>query len=329
MRNRALFALLSVALATPAAPAAAQHRVEIKEWPVEWQGRPRDPYVGPQNDVWFVGQAGNYIGRFDPANEQFERFEIPEGTNPHNVIVDTDGTVWFSGNRAAYIGRMNPTTGVVKRYEMPDPAARDPHTLVFDGSGNIWFTVQGGNFIGRLNKASGKIELVKATEQGSRPYGIWLDSNDRPWVNLFGTNKIATVDPKTMALREIALPRADARTRRIAIAPDDGVWYVDHDGGYLGRMDPKTGQVKEWATPGGSGSRPYAMTIDDQARLWFVETGVSPNQFVGFDPRTEKFFSVTPIPSGGGAVRHMVFHAPTQTIWFGTDTNNLGRAVIR
>ena len=50
---------------------------------------------------------------------------------------------------------------------------------------------------------------------------------------------------------------------------------------------------------------------------------------VGFDPKTEKFFSKTPVlPSGGGTVRHMVYDGATRTIWFGTDTNMLGKAVI-
>ena len=58
------------------------------------------------------------------------------------------------------------------------------------------------------------------------------------------------------------------------------------------------------------------------------ETGISPNSFVGFEPRQETFFSVTPIPSGGRSVRHMDYHAPTRTVWFGTDSNTLGRARV-
>ena len=34
----------------------------------------------------------------------------------------------------------------------------------------------------------------------------------------------------------------------------------------------------------------YALTKDDQGRLWFSETGPV-KQLVGFDPKTEKFFS--------------------------------------
>ena len=36
-------------------------------------------------------------------------------------------------------------------------------------------------------------------------------------------------------------------------------------------------------------------------------------------------FVVLP-PSGGGAVRHMVYHAPSNSMWFGTDTGTIGRA---
>jgi virginiamycin B lyase len=54
---------------------------------------------------------------------------------------------------------------------------------------------------------------------------------------------------------------------------------------------------------------------------------MQPNQLVSFDPRTERFTSVTPIAeSGGGSVRHMVYDAASDAIWFGTDRDTIGRA---
>jgi virginiamycin B lyase len=72
--------------------------------------------------------------------------------------------------------------------------------------------------------------------------------------------------------------------------------------------------VTEWATPSGAGpdSQPYAITTVGNI-VWYVETGVTPNMLVRFDPATEKFQS-WPIPSGGGVVRHMVT-APDGTLW--------------
>jgi virginiamycin B lyase len=322
--------LMTLALAALAL--APTDTVRITEYPVPYpESRPRDPFVDARGRVWFVGQVGNYVAYFVPESRQFKRYELDPGVNPHNLIVANDGMVWYAGNRAAHIGKLDPATGKVVKYPMPDSAARDPHTLVFDrAQEHIWFTVQGGNFVGRLAMKTGKVDLVKMTRTGARPYGIMLDAQDRPWFVEFGTNRIGTVDPKTMALKEYDLPNARTRPRRIALTGDGMVWYGDYTRGYLGRLDPKTGTVKEWANPSGAPSLPYAMTMDDQDRVWFVETGVQPNRLVGFDPRTEQFFSNTPVlPSGGGTVRHMVFEPKTRTIWWGSDTNQLGRAELR
>jgi virginiamycin B lyase len=313
----------------PQAASQSGGTVPIREWDVPWERtRPRDPAVAPDGRIWFVGQAGNYIARLDPTSGTFDRFEIDDGTHPHNVIVDARGDGWYAGNRNGMIGRIDGRTGEITRYPMPDPAARDPHTMVFDRNGDIWFTVQGGNFVGKLATSTGAIRLVPVPTARSRPYGIVVDEANRPWFDLFGTNKLGTIDPATMELREYPLPNERARPRRIAVTSDGMVWYGDYSRGYVGRLDPKSGAVKEWALPGGAASMPYAMTSDAQDRLWLVETGVQPNRLVGFDPKTERFFGVSEIPSGGGSVRYMVFDPKTSVIWFGTDNNTIGKAEV-
>ncbi|HEX6939183.1 MAG TPA: hypothetical protein VF158_07200 [Longimicrobiales bacterium] len=316
-------------LGVAAGPDAADDPVEIVEWNVPWENtRPRDPYVDASHRVWFVGQRGDYVGALDPRSGEFWRHELDPGTGPHNLIVDTDGTIWYAGNRSGHIGKLDPRTGEITKFPMPDPAVRDPHTLTFDPNGDIWFTAQGANYVGKFEKRTGKIHLIRVPTERARPYGIAVDSKGRPWINLLGTNKLATVDPATLELREIEIPRPDARSRRIGITADDRIWYVDYAQGYLGRYDPATGEFDEWRIPAGERGRPYAMTVDDKGRAWFVETGVQPNRLVGFDPKTEEFFSITPIPSGGGTVRHMIFYAPSREIWFGTDANTIGKALV-
>lgn len=305
-------------------------RVEIKEWKVPWEKtRPRDPFVDAQGRVWFVGQAGNYVAHLEPASGKFTRHELEPGTNPHNLVVDQRGAVWFTGNRNARLVKLDPASGKMTTIAMPDPAAKDPHTLIFDQKGNGWFSVQNGNFVGHLVTATGQVHLMKMPTPNARPYGIVIDSKGHPWFDEFGVNKIATIDPATMKLREYPLPDDRARPRRIAVTSDDVIWYGDYTRGFLGRLDPATGAVREWALPSGTASMPYAMASDDKDRIWLVETGVQPNRLVGFDPRTSEFFSDTPISESGGlSVRHMVFHAPTRALWFGTDANTIGRAKV-
>jgi virginiamycin B lyase len=305
-------------------------QVPIKEWPVPYAGsRPRDPYVDSKNRVWFVGQVGNYIAYLDPKTGNFRRYELDEGTLPHNLVVDQKDMVWYAGNGNGHIGKLDPATGKITKYPMPNAEARDPHTLVLDPKGDLWFTVQNGNFVGRLTTSSGKVDLIPVATPNARPYGIEVDSKGRPWFNEFGSDKIATVDPATLKLKEYRLANERSRGRRIAITSDDRVWYVDYTRGFLGRLDPATGQFKEWVLPGGPSSLPYAMTSDDRDRLWLVETGSQPNRLVGFDPKSEKFLGITPIPSGGGTVRHMVFDERSGQIWFGTDNNTIGRAEVK
>ncbi len=322
-----LFLLIS--LTASDVPVHVNDDIDITEWTVPWDNtRPRDPAVAPDGKVWFCGQTGNYIANLDPESGEFKRLEIPKGTYPHNLIIDKKGMVWYAGNRNAHIGKLNPANGKVEQYLMPDPTARDPHTLVFDQNEDIWFTVQGSNFIARLETKSGYIDLVEVPTKRALPYGIKIAPDNRPWIVLFGSYKIATVDPATMKLEEFDLPRTDARPRRMEITSDGMVWYVDYAKGYLGRLNPESREVKEWALPNGEGSKPYGTAKDDQDRIWLVESGPSPNQLVGFDPETETFFSKKDIPSGGRTIRYMYFHPTTKEIWFGADSNTIGRVKI-
>ena len=107
-----------------------------------------------------------------------------------------------------------------------------------------------------------------------------------------------------MEIREHQLPNPDARPRRIAISPDDVLWYTDYARGYLGRLDPNTGTVREWPSPGGPDSQPYGITTVGSI-VWYSESSVRPNSLVRFDTKTENFQTWV-IPSGGGVVRNMM-----------------------
>lgn len=335
----AAVAALLPALVFAPADVVAQEDVHadptLQEWEVPYpESRPRDPYVGPDGRVFFVGQRTGYVAALDPESGEFQQWDLGEGAGPHNLIVDDDGIVWYAGNRRAHVGQLDPATGDITQHAMPDERARDPHTLVWDGDGDIWFTVQGGNLVGHLDRETGESRLVEMPEvEGrrgmgtSRPYGIKMDSRNRPWIALFGTNSIAMVDPETLEPTYYELPEG-TRPRRLVVDSRDRVWYVDYAQGELGLLNTDDGSVEEWPLPGGPDSRPYGMAIDASDRIWLVETGEQPNHFVGYDPATGQFFSRVPVDSGAGTIRHMYYHEPTNSIWFGTDVNTVGKAAL-
>jgi virginiamycin B lyase len=325
----------SVLLALPAFAAAQTPRQagalhsESKTWttPYDPKARPRDPYADQTGRVWFVGQEGNFVAYLHPETGEFKQYTIDPGTNPHNLVVH-NGMVWYTGNRNGRIVKLDPATGKLTTYLMPDSTVRDPHTMTFDRAGNAWFTAQQAGVVGKLTVADGKIRLWRL-ERGSKPYGIWLDSHDRPYFDEFGTNKIGTIDPQSLELKEYPLPNSGSRPRRIAVTADDHVWYGDYNRGFLGHLDPKTGAVEEFPLPSGPLSLPYAMTLDDRGVIWVAETGVQPNKLQAFDPRRKSWTEALTIQAEGpNSIRHMTFDKATRQIWFGGDANMIGRVKV-
>jgi len=304
--------------------------LDFTEWDVEWNNtRPRDPYVSPDGSVWFVGQLGDYVARLQPQSGEMQRFDIPE-SGPHTVIVDDEGYPWYAGNKDRHIGRLNPETGQVTRFEMPE-GVNDPHTMAWTSEGNIWFTVQRSGkagFIGNLATSSGEVEIIEVPGRNMRPYGLVVDKQDRPWIAFMGSNAIGTVDPESMQLDIIKTPDEESIIRRIGLTSDGRVWWVDAGVGFIGVYNPQDKSMQQWRTPGGEAAGLYAMTVDNQDRIWYVETGLQPNRFIGFDSKTEQFIAIDEIPSGGQTVRHMVFDETSNAIWFGTDAHTIGRAVV-
>jgi len=301
---------------------------EIREGAVPYEhSRPRDPSVDSLGRVWFCGQAGAYLAYLEPESGEFKKYALVDGAGPHNLIIDEHDQIWFAANTLPYIGKLDPESGAVTKYPMPDATARDPHTLVFDGRGNIWFTAQWSNLIGRLDTNSGEVDLLALPDSGSRPYGIKVDASGQPWSVLFGTNKLATVDDETLAIELVVLPNRQSRPRRLEISSDGVIWYGDYSRGMLGRYDPGTKTSQEWQLPGGPGSRPYGMAMDHREHIWLAEGG-SPNRLVEFDIAKQMFDTVIEVPHAGGSIRHMYFDGDRQSIWFGEDTNFIGRLQI-
>lgn len=337
--RRSTLTLISALVAAGALDAQAPRsfrapvaQFDPKEWAVPFgaETRPRDPYVDAQGRVWFVGQAGNYVAYLESATGAFKRFEIEPGTHPHNLVVEK-GMVWFTGNRNGRIVRLDPATGKLTTFMIPDAAVSDPHTMVFDPkSGIAWFSAQNSNAVGRFDPATGKFRFWK-TGADTRPYGVVIDSKGNPWFDLFGTNKIATVDSRTLELREFELPDAKAHPRRIAITSRDQIYWGDYTRGFLGHLDPATGKMQEWALPAGPASLPYAMTTDDSDVIWIAQAGRqdAPATLVAFDPATSQFVAEVPVGRpGANTIRHMTFDKARRQIWFGTDQGSIGRISV-
>jgi virginiamycin B lyase len=310
-------------------PDAFADTVDIREWLVPWEdSEPGHPYVDTGGRVWFVGERDSYIGNFSPETGEFNRYDLRKGTVPTALVVDANRIIWFTSNNRRQIGALNPSTGRVQEFAMPDKKAKDPQAIILDPSGNLWFTVEDSNFLGRLQIADGRVDLIPLQTKKIRPHGITLDSSGDPWAAASGQNVLLHIDRSDLSVTEIRTPDEASRFRRLAATSDGNIWFADFELGNIGRYNPTQGEFREWALPGGPDCKPYGMAVDNNDRLWVVETGSEPNRLIGFDTASETFLTETDIPSGAGSVSDMHYFEAGGEIWFGTSSNYIGRAKV-
>lgn len=69
--------------------------------------QPQFSTAGPDGQLWFGETAGNKIGAFNPATDQFTEYPIPTaGSAPTSLVAGPDGNIWFVESQSGKIGRV-------------------------------------------------------------------------------------------------------------------------------------------------------------------------------------------------------------------------------
>lgn len=295
--------------------------IEIEEWMVPTLGqRSRDPIEAPDGSIWWTGMWASLVGRLNPLTGDFKEYPLPATARPHSIVPDDKGFIWYLGNSNGTVGRLNPVTGDIREYET---GLADPHTGVFHSNGYFYFTAQRAGAVARLDTNTGDVIRVNTAP---RPYGIKVGADDLIYVAFNGDNAIGQINPDTLEVNYFTIPDEDSRIRRLDIASDGAIWYVNSSRGRIGRLDPTTGEVQEWDSPSGPKSHPYSMAVIDDI-VWYNESGQRPDALVRFDPETETFQSWA-IPSGIGIIRHVWVTRDKDLLIHQSSSNRIGRVKI-
>lgn len=282
---------------------------KVSEWPVPTPRFARDPAPAPDGSIFISVMSGNKVARFDPPTQTFREWDLPSGHRPHGLLADRQGIVWTTGNGNGTIGRLDPASGRTTEYATPSRGV-GPHTLVITDDGVIWFTMQSGDKIGRLDtKGSGQITEFKTsggpyglsldragnvwfcrmeddklgkldpktgqitevpTGSRSRPRRIATAPDGMLWVTLYGTGKLAKVDPAAMKVtREYPLPGGNAGAYAVTVNGAGLVWVNEINNDTVVRLDPATDEMRVVKLPSkNAGIR--KMITDASGRLWYM-----------------------------------------------------------
>ena len=304
---------IAALIALAAAPGALRaQNAEIREWRCRGSGAGRAIRTWTGKAACGSGTGGNTWRTGSATSGQFRRFELEDGALPHNwwwgptapcgtpataTATSPDGPGHRPGAplRHARLHRARPAHADLR-------AAR---RAVVHGAGRQ----RGGPAEPRERAGAGGADAGAALA----PYGIVLDARGRPWFNLFGTKTDRHHRPRDDD-SFAGVGCADvARSRRIDITRRETCGDVDYAGGMLGRYNPATASSRSGRCPAAPSRGLYAMAVDERSRRLVVERR-APQPADRLRPVERAVLRTRPSPSGGGAVRHMVFHKPTRQI---------------
>jgi virginiamycin B lyase len=221
-------------------------KAKIKQWQVPTPGsRPHDPLAAKDGAIWYTGNcpASSAASIRRPARSRNirSRRRRPVRTASSRTRTATSGS---PATHAARSASSIPRPATVTEYKMPDPEGEGSAHLAIDQSGIVWFTGSRANMVGRIDPKTGEVKLVTSPTPKSRPYGCdQLQGRAVLRASSAPTRSRPSI-PKTMDDQGIPLPNAASRPRRLALTPDDAVWYADFSRGYLGRLDLATGETR-------------------------------------------------------------------------------------
>ena len=204
-------------------------QVSIKQWPVPTPGsRPHDPRATTDGSIWYTGQLAGVLGRLDPEHRPDQG--IPAQDAAHRPARPCRGQ-----GRQHLVHRQQHRHHRQARSEdrrshgisaARSEARRSAHAQLRPERHPVVHRAAGQHR--RPARPEDRRDQARhPADAESRPYGIVINSKGIPLFVEFGTNKVATIDPKTMAIKEYTLPDPAARPRRLALEADDVVWYAD------------------------------------------------------------------------------------------------------
>ncbi len=204
--------------------------------------------------IWVSAPDG--VLRFDPQTQQWTDYK----TTTYKTANGTGITYGAAGDRAGngywavmihdIIGVANGATGKASEiklspirtqlalvtdearefyqtYSQPDfnnplPYSQGPRRMGTDKNDDVlWVGNSWGANLARIDTKTRKVTYVDLPRR-MQPYHVHVDSNHRPWTNLWGADRVMRYDPATRTWTAFDLPTRGAEPRYISVREADG-----------------------------------------------------------------------------------------------------------
>lgn len=255
--------LLAVAAVAAAGPAGAAAKT-ITEFQIKSPGNhPGDMVVGSDNNVWFVDQTGNKIGRVTHTGGIVGYLIPTKSSNAVGIAEGSDGAIWFTEAAGNKIGRL---AGGKMSEKGLGATKVSPRGITAGPDGNLYFTEFTPHTVDKITPSTKAVSPVATLPAGSGPTRIASGPDGNLWVTETKTHSVARVTPGG-AITQVALP-ANSAPSHVAAGPDGNIWVTEPGINRVAIIDPTGLGVTQVVVPGHpTGISPGA----DGLTMWVTE----------------------------------------------------------
>jgi streptogramin lyase len=232
---------------------------------------------------------------------------------PHSLALGSDGHYYLTETVGNTIGEFDPATEKYTHHEVGSGAVY-PHTIRRGRNGQMFFTVAFSNQVGRLDVNTKKMTVVKLPDSkplggfgAPVPYGIDVSPVDgRVWYSKLAADKIGSIDPVTMEVKEFDSPVKGPRRQRFD--KEGNLWVAGFSEGSIAKLDPMTMKSEVYPLPQfvkGEIPAPYALAVHPTTGDVWVNDTMS-DVLWRFIP-SEKRFVAYPMVLKGTYTRDVTF----------------------
>lgn len=338
----------------PADPLLEQ--AKVYRWRLQGAGLPHDADIHSNGKAYIVDQFSASVIEVDLATGKINTYKEPDdgmppggwfakhgmppsygltvSHGPHSLAEGNDGHYYITDALGATIAEFDPKTKKFRHHDLGNDGAVYPHTIRVDHkTGMVWFTIIGSNHVGRLDPVTKKVTTISLPmtpslsvfSQGPGPYGIDINPKDGSvWYAKLFSDLIGRVDPKTLAVTEMASPVRGPRRQRFDASGT--LWVAGFAEGAIARINVDTKESKVYKLPEyakGEVPAPYALAVHPQTQEIWVNDSML-DLVWRFLPKEERFVAY-PVPLKGTYTRDFSF---TKKGWACTSNNPIPAASL-
>jgi copper transport protein len=245
------------------------------------------------NSVWITAPVDNKVIRFDPQTKNFTAFTLPTANSqPFGIITDQmTGQIWIAEG-IGKIANIDPSNKYKINEYAPageqnnnNPGLKSPTALLADPTtGVIYISQHEGHTVTAFNPLLRTFKDFPPLDPNGLPFGMAIDSSyHNLWVAEHTINKIAVIDPRTGASKEVAIPNQSPIVQWIAADSKGNVWLAEQRGNSLASISstPKLGQPASTANPAAAGPNQNNNVNNNNMLPSFSRLGLSYAAVVG------------------------------------------------